>query len=135
MVIVGVFAFRPCLSQSVHPDIDFETPRSTTANRVLDVRNASTPRIGLFFSEQVIALNPTYEETLRESIRQWEQFLIGHELPYRVLEDSSLYQPVPEAIRLLILPSAEVLSDTARGLEAVFEKRWRPDCVWANWLL
>ena len=109
--------------QPVHPDVNLEQPRRNTANLLQQLRHAPNSQIGLLFSEKSIEASPEGEAIFREAARQWEQFLIGHELPYRVLEDTSLTHELPAALRLLILPSAEVLSETQKDVLKAYLQR------------
>ena len=106
LVVVGL-GMQTSYAQAVHPGVELTRPNRSTAN--LSDRLHSQ-KIGLFLSGRTIDLNPEYDETLRESVRQWEHFLIGHGLSYRILEDTSLMRPLPASMPLVVLPSAEVLS-------------------------
>lgn len=114
---------RESTAQSVHPDVYLEQSTATTSTRLDQLRASEMPQIGLFYSRRTMALNAALEPVVEEAIRQWELFLVGLELPYEVLEDSSLSKPVDEDIKLLIMPSAEVLSEAQRASVRAFMQR------------
>lgn len=110
------------LAQSVQVGIELNHPAKSTYNQ-LDALRGPSHQIGLFFSTQTEQFNPGYAVTLRESVRQWEMLLIGLELPYVVLEDTSLTHPLSDSLRLLIMPAAEALSSQQKDVIRQYLKR------------
>ena len=118
----GLFS-DPVSGQSVHPEVFLDRPTSTTHTRLDQLRTDGNPQIGLFYSRHTMMLDPTLGPVVEEAVRLWELFLVGMELPYRVMEDTSLAKPINEEIKLLIMPGAEVLSENQRGVIRAYLKR------------
>ena len=127
MVLVLMLAFAFCSehasAQSVHPDVYLEQSTPTTSTRLDQLRAAGEPQIGLFYSRQTAALDAALGPVVEEAVRQWELFLVGFELPYEVLEDSSMANPIGDNIKLLIMPCAEVLSEKQRTVIRKYMER------------
>lgn len=98
-------------AQAVHPDVYLNQTSPATFTRLDALREGEQPQIGLFYATGTARLNPLLTSTVDKSVRLWEHFLIGMDLPYVVLEDSSLARNLSAGIRLLIMPNAEVLSE------------------------
>lgn len=109
-------------AQSLQAGIQLNQPTASTYNQ-LDALRGKSHQIGLFFSTQTEQFNPDYAVTMREAVRQWEMLLIGLELPYVVLEDTSLTHPLSDSLRLLIMPAAEVLSPQQQRVIRQYLKR------------
>lgn len=112
----------PSYAQSLQAGIQLNQPTASTFNQ-LDALRGASHQIGLFFSTQTEQFNPDYAVTMREAVRQWEMLLIGLELPYIVLEDTSLTRPLSDSLRLLIMPAAEVLSSQQKEMLRQYLKR------------
>ena len=102
-------------AQSVHPDVFLDRSTATTFTKLDQLRTKGRPQIGLFYSRRTILMDDALGPDVEEAIRLWELFLVGMELPYRVMEDTSLYRPIDDDIRLLIMPGVEVLSEQQRS--------------------
>ncbi len=108
LMIMGIVG--QVMGQSVHPDVYLDRSTETTFTRLDQLRDGSRPQIGLVYSQHAMALSAALAPEVEEAVRQWELFLVGMELPYEVLEDTSLSRPIHESIKLLIMPNVEVLS-------------------------
>ncbi|MEM7348721.1 MAG: polysaccharide deacetylase family protein, partial [Chloroflexota bacterium] len=127
-VSIIVSILLPCSTtqinaQAVHPDVFLDRSNATTHTQLAQLKVAGRPQIGLFYSERTLALNKALEPSIQEAVQLWELFLVGMELPYRVMEDTSLSRPIDDNIRLLIMPGVEVLSDEQKGFVKDYLKR------------
>ncbi len=98
-------------AQAVHPDVYLNQTSSATFTRLDALRESEQAQIGLFYASGTARLNPLLKPVVDETVRLWEHFLVGMNLPYVVLEDSSLARNLNAGVRLLILPNAEVLAE------------------------
>ncbi len=118
-LIVGNSAY----AQSVHADVYLDRTTATTFTKLAQLRTGDQAQIGLFFSDNTIRFNSALEPAINNAIRSWEHFLVGMDLPYRVMEDTSLTRGIDDEIKLLIMPNAEVLSERQREIIREYMKR------------
>lgn len=127
--LLGVFALFvgpgtiELSAQSVHPEVYLSRPTATTYTRLSQFRTGDKPKVGLYYSRGTIELNQVLAPTVEEAVKQWELLLVGMELPYVVLEDTSLVRAIDDNIELLIMPGAEVLSDQHRAVIRTYLKQ------------
>ena len=123
-IVLANTVFSPVsVAQSVHPDVYLERSTATTHTQLHQLKTEQQPQIGLFFSDRTIALNAAYGPSVEEAVKLWELFLVGMELPYRVMEDTALARPIDDHIRLLIMPGVEVLSEVQQQVIKEYLKR------------
>ncbi len=115
MLVLASCLTSKVAAQAVHPDVFLHRSTSTTYTQLEQLKTDDQPQIGLFYSGNTAALNRDLGPSVKEAVRLWELFLVGMELPYRVMEDTSLARPIDDHIRLLIMPGAEVLSEKQQG--------------------
>ena len=98
-------------AQALHPDVKLNRPTTQSANR-LDVLRSSVARIALYdASASANQASAGATATVRDAVYFWELFLLGLNVPYRTVYERDLTGGVSDDIRVLILPSAEVLSE------------------------
>ncbi|MFK7846620.1 MAG: polysaccharide deacetylase family protein [Rhodothermales bacterium] len=110
-------------AQSVHTDVYLDRTTATTFTKLDQLRTGDKAQIGLFFSENTIRFNSALEPAVNNAIRLWEHFLVGMDLPYHVMGDTSLTSGIGEQIKLLIMPNAEVLSERQREVVRAYMQR------------
>lgn len=101
--------------QAVHPDIYLNQSSHSTYNNLSQLRSADEPEIGLYYAARTIQQNPELKKDVEDALKQWELFLLGMNLPYKVLADTTMDRAIDEPIRILIMPAAEVLSSGQRN--------------------
>jgi Polysaccharide deacetylase len=111
-------------AQGVHPDVLLTRPTAELANTLGWMTEARTPPVG------VLAPARSTDSTLAASrqvadraVRGWEYLLLGFDIPYRILEDSSLTDAALSGMRLLVLPASESLSPAHRNAVKRFMER------------
>lgn len=103
----------PAAAQPVSPHVSLTRPADAAANR-LDLLRTAEPAVVLLNSEQTAGEVPNGRQMVRDAVLQWEMFLLGLNIPYRLASDRDLARGVSGETRLLILPAAEALSDGQR---------------------
>ncbi len=122
-LFASLFVFAPSFratAQAVHPDVYLDQSSPATFTRLDALREGDKPQIGLFYASSTARLNPLLEPVVEKTVRLWEHFLIGMDLPYAVVEDSSFARHVNSGIRLLIMPNAEVLGERNQDVLRAF---------------
>ena len=127
VVLVGALAgAMPGLApaQGVHPDVLLTRPSAELANALGWMTEARTPPVGVLApmrsSDPVVAAS---REVADRAVRGWEYLLLGLDIPYRILEDSSLTDAALSGMRLLVLPASESLSPAHRDAVKRFMER------------
>lgn len=130
LAVFSIMLFFQCIlfgnsvhAQSVHTDVFLDRTTATTFTQLEQLRKGDQAQIGLFFSGNTIRFNSALEPAVNDAIRLWEHLLVGMDLPYRVMEDSSLTRGIDDEIKLLIMPNAEVLSEIQRAVIRNFMQR------------
>ena len=98
------------LAQPVQRTIRLEQASPERALGLEAIRTEGDPIVGLYRNRLPANLETRYGERVREAYRQWELFLLGLEIPYRVLEDTSAVDGVPASLEIVILPGSLTLS-------------------------
>lgn len=104
-------------AQAVSPDVNLTRPAAGVSNRLDVLRNAVEPMVALVYPHQTADRRPETTEAVERAIYEWEVFLLGLGIPYRVVSDEELGGKTLRNKRLAIMPVAEVLS--RRQLETV----------------
>ena len=98
-------------AQALHPDVRLNRPTTQSANR-LDALRSSVARIALYdASASANQASAGATVTVRDAVYFWDLFLLGLNVPYRTIDERDLTGGISDDIRVLILPSAEVLSE------------------------
>lgn len=98
-------------AQALHPDVMLTHPTSHTMNR-LDVLRSSRPVVALYNgAESATQISQSSGQTVRNAVYNWELLLLGLNIPYVPVHERDLAGGISRNIRVLILPSADVLSE------------------------
>ena len=100
-------------AQSVHPSLSLGHPTVHSANSLELLRDSAQVRVGLYVSEHAIQASQEHQDILRESTKQWEYFLVGLGMPYRLLSDSALHHTNINAYSLIIALLPESVADSS----------------------
>lgn len=103
----------PAAAQPASPLVNLTRPTAGAANR-LDLLRSAEASVAVLNPLVTAAEVPGSAAAVRDAVFQWELFLLGLNVPYRVVDDRELARGVPGGTRVLILPVAEALSDAQR---------------------
>ncbi|MEZ4700617.1 MAG: polysaccharide deacetylase family protein [Rhodothermales bacterium] len=111
LLLLGALAAPRAQAQGIHPEVTLTQPYDDVANGLAWLSAARTPQIGILappaFADSAYATEKAYAD---EVVRGWEYFLVGLDIPYRILEDSSLTDASLAPLRLIVLPASSVMS-------------------------
>ncbi len=125
-LLVGFVGATPRITaaQGVHPDVFLTRPSAELANALGWMTDARTPPVGVLAparsTDPALAAS---REVADRAVRGWEYLLLGFDIPYRILEDSSLTDAALAGMRLLVLPASEALSPAHREAVKRFMER------------
>lgn len=101
-------------AQALNAQVTLTQPTRGVSNRLDALRNTAEPTIAVLSSELTMNHAPQGMVKVQDALYQWELFLLGVQMPYRTVTDRELANGLPRETRILILPSAEVLSTKQR---------------------
>jgi len=108
-----IFRANPAFAQATSPNISLTRPSISASNR-LDLLRTSSPRIAVLNSEYTAQHVTDAAVKVKDAVFYWELFLLGLNLPYRILEDREVSRGISRGIQILILPNTEALSSRQR---------------------
>ena len=100
-------------AQPLHPEVHLTHPNKHAANALDTLQAPGSPAVGVYYSGVPADTIRSTDAVLAESVLHWEYLLVGVQLPYTLLTDSTFNEAVVESLDILIVPEVDLLSDSS----------------------
>ena len=101
------------LAQGVAPGVFLDRPAPTAATDLSHLGDGDS-KVAIVHSARTADVVGGGAERVAHAVRNWEYLFLGLGVRYELFEDDDLEHPIPDRIRILVLPAVESLSAEAR---------------------